>query len=234
MDLTVFLAFGAGFLSFISPCSLPLYPVFLSYITGVSVDELKENNGFIKKRAFLHTFFFLLGFSVIFLALGLSTSALGNLFFKYNAVIRQAGAILIIFFGLVVLGFFKPAFLLKDRKVTFRERPSGYAGSILIGMGTAAGWTPCTGPILASVIALSVSHPGQGLIYMLFYVLGFAVPFVIFAFFIGRFNGIKKYHLKLTKTGGALMIVVGVFLYFDWMSKLSSYLTQLFGGFTGF
>lgn len=136
---------------------------------------------------------------MIFLALGLSTSAAGSLFFKYNELIREIGAILIIFFGLVVLVFLKSSFLMKDRKFSFRQRPSGYIGSVLIDMGAAAGWTPCTGPILASVIALGITHPGQGLFYMLFYVLGFAVSFVVFAFFIGRLNGIKKYHLKLTK-----------------------------------
>ncbi|MEJ9152558.1 cytochrome c biogenesis CcdA family protein, partial [Bacillus smithii] len=103
-DINVFLAFGAGLLSFISPCCLPLYPAFLSYITGVSVDEVKKENVMLQKRAMLHTLFFLLGFSVIFIAIGFSTSALGKIFADYQDLIRQISALLIIFFGLVILG----------------------------------------------------------------------------------------------------------------------------------
>ncbi|MFC7394503.1 cytochrome c biogenesis CcdA family protein [Scopulibacillus cellulosilyticus] len=234
-NVNIFLAFGAGILSFISPCSLPLYPAYLSYITGVSVDKLKENNGMLERRAWLHTLFFLIGFSIIFIALGLSSSFIGNLFFQYGHAIRQIGAILIIFFGVVVVGWLKPSFLMKDKKITFRERPAGYLGSIVIGMGFAAGWTPCTGPILAAVIALGVTHPGEGLFYMIAYVLGFAVPFIIFSFFIGRMNWIKKYSGKVTKIGGYIMIIMGVFLYFNWMTKITSFLVgRVFGGFTGF
>lgn len=234
-DINSLIAFGAGFLSFISPCSLPLYPSFLSYITGVSVDELKEKNGLLQRRTWLHTFFFLLGFSCIFLAIGLSTSFLGQLFLSYSDLIRRIGAILVLFFGVVIVGWLKPSFLMKDKTFAFRERPSGYFGSVLIGMGFAAGWTPCTGPILAAVIALGVTHPGAGFFYMVMYILGFAVPFIVFSFFIGRMRWIRKYGNTVTKAGGYIMIIMGVFLYFDWMSKMTSFLVnRVFGGFTGF
>ncbi|WP_349407482.1 cytochrome c biogenesis CcdA family protein [Pseudalkalibacillus sp. SCS-8] len=234
-DLNIFLAFGAGFLSFISPCCLPLYPAFLSYITGVSVDELKEGNGMLKKRAILHTLFFLLGFSLIFIALGLSASVFGNLFLKYNDLIRELGAILVVLMGLVVLGVFKPKFLMMDKKVTFRNRPTGYLGSSAIGLGFAAGWTPCTGPILAAVLALSVSNPGAGLMYMLAYILGFSIPFFFMAFFIGKMKWIKRHNRTFMKVGGYTMILMGIVLYMDWMTLITSYLTNnVFGGFTGF
>jgi cytochrome c-type biogenesis protein len=234
-DLNLFLAFGAGVLSFISPCCLPLYPAFLSYITGVSVDELKENNGILKRRAMLHTMFFLLGFSIIFIVLGFSTSLIGSFFIRYSELIRQIGAILIVVFGLIVIGAFQPHFLMKDHKITFRNRPSGYFGSSLIGMGFAAGWTPCTGPILAAVIALGVSNPSAGLFYMIAYTLGFSVPFFLMAFFIGKMKWIKKYNRKIIKIGGYLMIFMGVFLYFGWMTRLTSFLSsRFFDGFTGF
>lgn len=233
-DVNIFLAFGAGFLSFISPCCLPLYPAFLSYITGVSVSELKEENAMVQKRAIAHTIFFLIGFSIIFLVLGMSTSLVGKLFVQYDDLIRQIGAILIVFLGFVVIGILKPSFLMKDHKFTFKNRPSGYFGSILIGMGFAAGWTPCTGPILAAVLALSVSNPGSGLLYMGAYTLGFAVPFFILSFFIGKMSWIKKHNVKIIRFGGYVMIVMGVFLFFDWMTKIISYLTNIFGGFTGF
>jgi cytochrome c-type biogenesis protein len=103
-DVNLFLAFGAGFLSFISPCCLPLYPAFLSYITGVSVGELQSENAMLKKRSLLHTFFFLLGFSLIFISIGFGTSLIGEWFKQYQDFIRQIGAILIIFFGLFYFG----------------------------------------------------------------------------------------------------------------------------------
>jgi cytochrome c-type biogenesis protein len=233
-DVNIFLAFGAGVLSFISPCCLPLYPAFLSYITGLSVNELKQENGMMKKRALIHTSFFLVGFSLIFVLLGMSTSFLGSILFQYKDLVRQIGGILIVFFGLVVLGILKPSFLMKDKKITFQKRPSGYLGSILIGMGFAAGWTPCTGPILAGVIALSMSNPGTGLVYMLAYVLGFAVPFFVMSFFLGSMTWIRKYNHYIIRIGGGLMIIMGIFLYFDWMTKITSYLINLYGGFQGF
>ncbi|MYL63876.1 cytochrome c biogenesis protein CcdA [Bacillus hwajinpoensis] len=234
-DLNLFLAFGAGFLSFISPCVLPLYPAFISYITGVSVDDLKEERGIMQKRAIFHTIFFLIGFSIIFLVLGMSTSLVGNLFIQYKEFLRQVGAILIVVFGLVVVGFWTPNFLMKDRRLKIRNRPSGFIGSILIGMGFAAGWTPCTGPILAAVIALGVSNPGAGLMYMVAYTLGFSVPFFILSFFIGKMQWIKRNSRLIMKTGGYLMIVMGVLLYFNFMTMFTSFLVNnLFGGFQGF
>lgn len=153
---------------------------------------------------------------------------------QYNDLIRQIGAILIVFFGFVIVGVLKPDFLMKDRKIAFKNRPTGFIGSILIGMGFAAGWTPCTGPILAAVIALSVSNPGSGMLYMIAYTLGFAIPFFILSFFIGRMQWIKRNSVKIIQIGGYVMIVMGIFLFFDWMTKITTYLIGIFGGFTGF
>jgi cytochrome c-type biogenesis protein len=233
-DINIFIALGAGFLSFISPCCLPLYPAFLSYITGMSVGELKSENAMLQKRSLLHTLFFLLGFSVIFIAIGFGTSFVGQFFIQYQDLIRQLGAIFIVAFGLMVIGFFKPEMLMKDRKFEFKNRPSGFFGSALIGMAFAAGWTPCTGPILASVILLAGSNPGSGMLYMIAYTLGFAIPFFILSFFIGKMQWIRKHNTKIVKIGGYIMILVGIMLFFDWMTKLISILSMLFGDFTGF
>lgn len=233
-DLNLFLAFGAGFLSFISPCCLPLYPAFLSYITGVSVGEIKTENAMLQKRSFLHTLSFLLGFSIIFIALGFGSSFIGEFFFEYKDLIRQIGAILIIFFGLVIVGVFQPKFLMKEHRFELKNRPSGYFGSVLIGLAFAAGWTPCTGPILTAVFALTLSNPGSAMLYMLAYVLGFAIPFLILAFFIGRLGWIRKHNLKIMKFGGWLMIVIGIMLFFNWMTQIIIVFSRMFGGFTGF
>ncbi|MBH0173187.1 sulfite exporter TauE/SafE family protein [Fictibacillus sp. 23RED33] len=234
-DLNILLAFGAGLLSFISPCCLPLYPAFLSYITGISVQELKEENAMLRKTALLHTTFFLIGFSIIFIFLGLSTTIIGDLFVQYQTLLRQIGAIVIIFFGLVVMGFITPTFLMKDKKVRFQSRPTGYLGSVLIGIGFAAGWTPCMGPILAGVIALGVSNPAASMTYMVAYVLGFAVPFFVLSFFLDKLKVIKKLNRQFMLVGGTLMVVMGILLYFDWLTQLTSFLTnRVFGGFKGF
>ncbi|WP_462409351.1 cytochrome c biogenesis CcdA family protein [Neobacillus sp. Marseille-QA0830] len=233
-DVNFFLALGAGFLSFISPCCLPLYPAFLSYITGMSVGELKSDNAMLQKRSLLHTLFFLIGFSFIFIAIGFSTSFLGSFFQEYKDLIRQLGGIFIVLFGLIIVGVFQPKFMMRDRRIEFKHRPSGFVGSLLIGMAFAAGWTPCTGPILSSVIVLAASNPGSGVLYMTAYSLGFAVPFFILSFFIGRMKWIKTHSQKIVKIGGYIMIVMGVVLFFDWMTKIIQILSPLFGGFTGF
>lgn len=233
-EVTLLLAFGAGLLSFISPCSLPLYPAFLSYITGMTVDELKNERGILRKKALIHTVLFLVGFSIIFLAIGLSTSFIGEFFLAYQDLLRQIGAIILVFFGLVMTGILNFNFLLMDRKVQFRQRPAGYLGSVLIGLGFAAGWTPCTGPILAGVIALGVANPGMGLFYMSFYILGFSIPFLIMTLFIDKMTFIKKYANRFMMIGGILMIIMGIVLFFDWMTVIIELLIPLFGGFTGF
>lgn len=234
-NLNIVIAFFAGLLSFISPCSLPLYPAFLSYITGVSLSDVSKKRNLFKSKAILHTLLFLTGFSLIFLALGWSSSLIGSLFIDNKDLLRQLGAILIFFFGLVMAGILKFDFLQGEKRFRFNNRPVGYIGSIFIGMGFAAGWTPCTGPILAGVIALGISNPGQGLIYMAFYSLGFAIPFIVMSLFIDKLGWIKKHSDLMMKFGGILMLFMGIFLYFNWMTKLISFLTnRFFGGFTGF
>lgn len=233
-DLSIWLAFGAGFLSFISPCCLPLYPSFLSYITGVSVKELEEQQGLIKKTALYHTLFFILGFSIIFFALGFSASLIGNLFSANRELIQRIGGVLVIAMGLVTLGIFNPQWMMKEKRIHLKKKPIGYAGSVLVGITYAAGWTPCIGPILASILTVAVSNPDQAFWYLLAYTVGFAIPFFVMAFFIGKVKNILKYSNLMMKIGGGLMIVTGVMLYTDQMTKLTAMLIDLFGGFTGF
>ncbi|WP_059170224.1 cytochrome c biogenesis CcdA family protein [Bacillus sp. FJAT-27445] len=233
-DVNVFLALGAGFMSFISPCCLPLYPAFLSYITGMSVSELKGENGMMQRRSIIHTIFFLIGFSSIFIMMGFATSFIGEFLFQNQELIRRIGAIFMILFGLMIVGVFQPKFLMKDRKFEFKNRPSGYAGTILIGMAFAAGWTPCTGPILGAVLSMAATNPDSSMVLMIAYVLGFAIPFFILSFFVGRMSWIKRNSIKIMKIGGYVMIVMGIMLFFDWLTQIIIVLTNMFGGFTGF
>lgn len=233
-DINFLLAFGAGVLSFISPCTLPLYPAFLSYITGVSFSELKDGKGMMQKKAILHTLFFLLGFSLVFIALGFGTTYVRTFFVQYDEVIRQFGGILIVIFGLVVSGIFTPKFLMKERKFDLKNRPAGYVGSAIIGLVFAAGWTPCTGPILAGIIALGISNPDSAVWYMLAYVVGFSIPFFVLSFFVARMNWIRKNSQKIVKFGGYIMIVMGIILFFDGMTIFNRLLSPIFGDFIGF
>lgn len=232
-EINIFLAFGAGFLSFVSPCVLPLFPAFLSYITGMSVSELSEDNKMLTKKSMIHTILFLLGFSAVFIMIGFSTNIVAEFFIKNQNLIRQIGAILIVFFGLVIIGLLNFDFLMKDRRVSFKNRPAGFIGSFLIGMAFSMGWTPCTGPILMIVISLAATNPDQGMILMISYVLGFAIPFLILSFFVGKMNWIRKHSNKIVKIGGYIMIVFGIALFFDWMTQLTSLLAE-WTGFYGF
>src|SRR5699024_7984158 len=174
-------AFGAGFLSFISPCVLPLYPAFLSYITGMSVSEINEENKKMNKKALLHSVLFLLGLSSIFIMIGFTTSYISEFLLTYQDAIRQLGASLIIFFVLVIVGIFNFKFLMKNKKITFENRPGGYVGSFIIGMAFSLGCTPCTGPILAIVLSLSATYPDVGMFLMFIYVLVYSILCLLYS-----------------------------------------------------
>jgi cytochrome c-type biogenesis protein len=237
-DLSILLAFGAGVLSFVSPCVFPLYPAFLSYITGLSVSDIQDGKLREQRKAIFHTLFFLLGFSMIYLVLGLgasgSTTLIESWYLQYGGLIRQLGAILIIFFGFVIIGVFQPRFLMKDHKLNVQSKPSGYIGTMFIGLAFSIGWTPCMGPILAATLALIGANPAQGIWYMVFYVLGFSIPFLLMAFFITKFTWIKKYSGAFMKIGGSIMIVMGILLFLNKLTIFNSLLEPIFGDFQGF
>jgi len=233
-NLTIWLALWVGFLSFISPCCLPLYPSFLSYITGMTVDEVKNGRAVFQKQALLHTLFFILGFSIVFMALGMSTSWIGSFFASQKDLIRQLGGILIVVMGLFVLGVFKMDWMMRSWKVELKNRPIGYTGSILVGITYAAGWTPCVGPILGLITTLGLTDPSGALKYTIAYTLGFAVPFLVMTFFISKVRWIMKYSELMMKIGGVTMILFGIMLYFDLMTRITEVLIRLYGGFTGF
>ncbi|KKK34739.1 cytochrome C biogenesis protein CcdA [Salinicoccus sediminis] len=231
-EVTFLLAFGAGVLSFVSPCVLPVFPAFISYITGMSYNEV-ENRTF-NARAILHTLFFLVGFSLVYIALGFGTAFLGGLLIEHANLIRQLGSILIILFGLIIAGILNFNFLMKDRKIQFKNRPSGFIGSIFIGTAFGAGWTPCNGPIIGAIFAMSATDPNDALTLMVVYCFGFAVPFFILSFFVSRTRWMLKYSNILMKIGGVIMILMGILLYFDGLTQIIIWLQPFFGDFQGF
>lgn len=212
--MNVWIALWAGFASFISPCCLPLYPSYLSYITGISVSRLKSESSDreVRLAALTHTLFFIAGFSVIFYSLGFGAGLLAEWFYDYSGVLRTVAGILILLMGLILIGLFQPQVLMREWKLEFKNRPAGYLGSLLIGIGFAAGWSPCVGPILSAILALSTTEPGTWLGLITAYTIGFAVPFFVMAFYLGTTRWILKYSALLMKIGGLFMIAFGLLL----------------------
>jgi cytochrome c-type biogenesis protein len=228
-SLNIWLALWAGIASFISPCCLPLYPSYISYITGISVSELKSgrSQAFVRRQTMLHTLSFIIGFSIIFYALGLAAGFLGNFFLDYRDLLRQLAAILIFIMGLFLLGIFQPQWLLKERKLQMKFRPAGYLGSILVGMGFAAGWSPCVGPILSAILTLAATEPQTWFKMTTAYSLGFALPFFLMSFFIGSTRWILRYSNTIMKIGGGVMIVIAILLYTGKMTQITLWLNGM-------
>lgn len=229
MQLSFWIALWAGFASFISPCCLPLYPSYLSYITGVSVSRLKSEQSTkeIRFKTITHTLCFIVGFSIVFYSLAWGTSFLADAFSDYRNLLRQIAAIMIFAMGLFLLGIFQPQWLLKERKLQWKFRPAGYIGSVLLGIGFAAGWSPCIGPILSAMLSLAATEPDSWLPLITAYSLGFAIPFFVLAFFIGSTKWILKYSSLLMKIGGAVMLVIAVLLYTDQMTRITIWLQSI-------
>ncbi|MCL6443766.1 MAG: cytochrome c biogenesis protein CcdA [Alicyclobacillus sp.] len=231
---TIWLAFVAGVLSFLSPCCLPLYPSYISYISGVTFGQGEELTFNHRVRALTHTLFFIIGFSVIFLALGLSASLIGQIFVNYRNIIRIVGGVIVIVMGLVLSGLFTPKWLMMEKKWEFKTNKTSYLASILVGVSFAAGWSPCIGPILAAVLVMSATQSALGLALIVAYIVGFAIPFFLLGFTLGSVRKLAKYGAVLSKIGGYVMILIGVLLLTNSMSKITVSLIKLYGGFTGF
>lgn len=230
-EVSYTLAFLAGLLSFLSPCVLPLVPAYVSFISGLSFDQLRHTHRFTKGLG--STIAFVLGFSSIFMALGASSSLLGSLFMKYQDYIRIGGGILVIIFGFFTAGFFKFDFLMRERRFHFEKHPAGYAGAFFIGMGFAAGWTPCIGPILGTILIYAGSQASAtyGLKLLAVYSLGLAVPFILSTLAINYFF---SYTRKLQKFMRAVMIISGLVLIAFGIILLSNNIGWLAGFFPNF
>lgn len=231
---TLWLTFVAGVLSFLSPCCLPLYPTYISYISGVTFSTGQQQSASRRLRAFTHTVFFVIGFSIIFFALGLSATLIGQFFAEYRNVIRIVGGVIVIVMGLALSGLLTPKWLMMEKKWEFRGEGTSYLGSVLVGISFAAGWTPCIGPILAAVLVMSATQSAFGISLILAYIVGFAIPFFILGMTLGSVRKLAKYGAILSKIGGYFMIVLGILLVTNSMTRITVWLIQLYGGFTGF
>ena len=223
-------AFLAGLLSFLSPCVLPLVPSYLSYVTGMSgVAELRSR----RHLALLHATLFVVGFSLIFITLGATATAFGRLLNAYQHWLERVGGALIVVFGLYTVGALKIGLLSREARIQLGDKPLGYLGSVLAGMAFGAGWTPCIGPILGSILLYTSSQAdfGRGLSLLLAYSLGLAIPFLVAAgaleAFLGWFQRFRKYIGWVERIAGALLVVVGVMMMLGLFTLLSGWLQGL-------
>lgn len=227
------LALGAGALSFLSPCVLPIFPAYMSYITGISVKELQgDHDTKIRRQLLSHSLFFLLGVSLVFIGLGAGASLLGQwvqnlLIGDTGLLIQRIAGIFIIFMGLFVGGWIKIPTLMKEKRLQYTKKPVGFMGTFFVGLGFAAGWTPCIGPIFGSILLLAASNPGQGVFYTVFYVIGFSLPFLILTFFLGSTKWIVRYSGVIMKIGGVLMVIMGLVLFLGLMPAISAFLLDV-------
>ena len=240
-DITFWIAFSAGILSFFSPCVLPLIPSYLTYITGISFGQLKDAHpsGKVRMAVVIHSLVFIAGFSLVFVSLGALAGWASHSFQSHLrdwlGIIQKVGGVLIFLFGVHLSGLFHFGMLLGEKRVHLSSKPSGFLGTLLVGIAFAAGWTPCIGPILGAILALAASTAGgvgQGVYLLSAYSAGLGIPFLVagllFHGFLSFFNRFKK-HIRIMEVAtGVLLMVVGVRLFFNLFTILTSYLFEWF------
>ena len=223
------LAFVAGLLSFLSPCVLPLIPSYVGFLTGLTLEELEVRRG----TALAHALWFVAGFSLIFIALGATASALGVLLLRSQVWIGRIGGGVVILFGLYLLGVVRPGLLMRERKVQLARKPLGYLGSAFVGITFGAAWTPCIGPILGAILTLAAAQAsvGHGAALLTAYSAGLALPFVVTALaldrFLAWFQRFRPYLVWVERIAGILLILLGLLLVTDRFTLLAGWLQGL-------
>jgi cytochrome c-type biogenesis protein len=225
----VLIAFSAGLLSFLSPCVLPLIPSYVTFITGLSLDDVQHA----RRAALVHGLLFVVGFSLIFLAMGAGATMLGQVLLRHRDWISRIGGVIIIIFGLYLLGVLNIGFMARERRFHVADKPVGYFGTLLVGIAFGAGWTPCLGPILGSILVYTGSQAdlGRGMGLLSAYSLGLAVPFLLSAVAIERFAAffqrMRRQMVWISRISGAVMIVIGIMLVTNYFTVLAAWLTTL-------
>ncbi|MDY0131906.1 MAG: cytochrome c biogenesis protein CcdA [Desulforegulaceae bacterium] len=229
--ITIPAAFGAGLLSFFSPCIIPLLPAYFSFITGVSIEELleREKDSALKKQIILSTLMFISGFTLVFVLMGFSATAAGGLFSKFGNYLRIIGGTVVIILGLHLTGIIQLRFLQMEKRIELKQKPVHLIGSFFAGNAFAAGWTPCIGPILGSILVIASSQETmtQGGFLLLIYSLGLAVPFFILSFFIhfllSFMQKTRKFIRFLNVFAGVFLILLGIVLIADKLGQISNF-----------
>ncbi|MFC1679166.1 cytochrome c biogenesis CcdA family protein [Elusimicrobiota bacterium] len=227
-------AFLAGVLSFLSPCVLPLIPLYLAFLTGTAVNQLAAKTP--RRLIVLHALLFIAGFSLIFIALGASASVLGVLLFKFRVWIERLGGLFLAVLGLWMLGVLKVGFLYREARFHFNEKPAGLAGSVMVGAAFGAGWTPCVGPILTGTLlmAAKAESMAKGVLLLSAYSLGFGLPMFLCALGVERaskvLDRIKPALPWIERATGVLLFIVGLALAAGWYRRFGTWSISLFPG----
>ena len=231
MTTTLFIAFLAGLISFLSPCVLPLIPGYISYISGTSLEKLIEKK---KNLIVVKTIFFTLGFSLVFIALGSTASLIGKFFLNNSNIFRIISGIIIIFFSLYLIGITNFKFMNRDTRLFTNQYSHNLTFPLLVGAAFGFGWTPCIGPILGSILALAAieENISKSILLLSFYSLGLAIPFVISGVLIDKFlffsKSFKKYISTVTKVGGTILLLTGIAILTDQLQILGFFILEYF------
>ncbi|MBL0890890.1 MAG: sulfite exporter TauE/SafE family protein [Gemmatimonadaceae bacterium] len=228
-SLSLFVAFSAGLLSFLSPCVLPLVPSYVTFITGMGLDDVSRA----RRTALVHALLFVLGFTFIFVALGAGASAFGQLLREYRVWIARVGGVLMVLMGLWMLGVIRIGALQQERRMHLSDKPLGYLGTVVVGIAFGAGWTPCLGPTLGAILLLAAneSELAKGIALLIAYSLGLAVPFLLSALLLDRFLGFFqkfKHNIgRVNRIAGILLVLVGILMFTGWFERLAAWLQPL-------
>ncbi|UCG60561.1 MAG: cytochrome c biogenesis protein CcdA [Candidatus Zixiibacteriota bacterium] len=226
----------AGLLSFVSPCVLPLIPGYLSFISGVSIEELssRQKTGSQYGKLVLNTVFFVLGFSLVFVLLGAGATKIGRLLQENLDIFNKVAGAVVFVFGLHVAGLLKIKALMYEKRFHARQKSMGVFGSMAIGIAFAFGWTPCIGPILGAILTLAAQQGSinQGIVLLLFYSAGLGIPFILtallFNYLIGAFGFIKRHFRVVEIVSGVLLMLVGVLIFFNLLQRISVFILESF------
>ena len=219
-------ALVAGVLSFLSPCVLPLVPSYVSFLTGLTLEDMDRR----RRTAVTHALAFVSGFTLIFVLLGASATALGRLLNYYQVWVERVGGVVIILLALYLLGIIRMPALAADKRVHLANKPVGYLGSVLVGIAFGAGWTPCLGPILAAILlyASTSETVGQGMVLLLAYSVGLAIPFLLAAFavdtFLAWFQRFRRYLPWVMRAAGVMLLLAGILMVTGYFSLLATWL----------
>jgi cytochrome c-type biogenesis protein len=235
--LLIVTALGAGMISFASPCVLPLVPAYLGFITGRSAEELHEAHGAARFKIITHGLAFILGLALIFALLGASASVLGHTLLDNQQIIYRVGGVLVVIFGLQMLGVLKIPLLFRTaRAVELKPNTQGnIAGAFVMGFAFGAGWTPCVGPFLSGLLGLAAqqSTVGEGVLLLLLYAFGLGVPFLLAGLAVNRsmsvMRGLRPHMVTIERFSGVLVIAMGVLLFSEQLTRITSLLTKVFG-----
>jgi cytochrome c-type biogenesis protein len=225
------MAFVAGLVSFLSPCVLPLAPSYVTFVTGMSLDDLSSGDrAGARRQAALHAALFILGFTIVFMALGATATLFGAALRRLLPALQQVGGVVIVLFGLYLVGVLRPRFLARERRVQLARKPTGRVGSVLVGMAFGAGWTPCVGPVLASILLYAGMQATmtEGMLLLGVYAVGLGIPFfaaaVAFNWFLAGTRLLRRRLAVIEKVAGVLLVVVGVLLVSGRFTIMSNYL----------